>query len=31
LARFPVRRIRDTGHFDVDSLERQEKSDVFKI
>jgi hypothetical protein len=23
LAGFPVRRIRDTGHFDVDSLERQ--------
>jgi hypothetical protein len=31
LACFPVRGIRNTGHFDVDSLERQKKSDVFKI
>jgi hypothetical protein len=31
LAGFPVRRIRDTGHFDVDSLEREKKSNIFKI
>jgi hypothetical protein len=31
LAGFPVRRIRDTRHFDVNSLERQKKSDVFKM
>jgi hypothetical protein len=31
LAGFPVRRIRDTRHFDVDSLERQKASDIFKM
>jgi hypothetical protein len=31
LAGFPVRRIRHPGHFDVDSLERQKQSDVFKM
>ena len=31
LASFPVSRIRDTGHFDADSLEREKKSDVFKM
>jgi hypothetical protein len=31
LAGFPVRRIRDTRHVDVDSLERQKQSDVFKM
>jgi hypothetical protein len=31
LAGFPVRRIRDTGYFDMDRLERQKKRDVFKM
>jgi hypothetical protein len=31
LVGFPVRRIRDPGHFDVGSLERQETGDVFKM
>jgi hypothetical protein len=31
LSGFPVRGIRDTGHFDVARLERQEKIDVFKM
>jgi hypothetical protein len=31
LVGFPVRRIRDTGYFDVDSLERQKMSDVLKM
>lgn len=31
LNRSPVRGIGDTEHFDVDSLEREKKNDVFKI